>query len=139
MSLRRAAAVPPPAESSPPPQVFPELLRVREAAKVLNLSTNAVYDLVRARKIEVYRLSELGDGVRISRAALLAYLESRRVPAELPTGQGVTITAGELLKAAQRRQRIPTGTPVEFKHLRSLPAALKPYAAKSEQGRNGVK
>jgi excisionase family DNA binding protein len=72
------------------------MLTVKDVAERLALSTDKVYDLVAASKIEHHRF---GGTIRITEEQLAAYLESTRQPVRAP-----------MRRASLRR--------VKFKHLR---------------------
>ena len=60
-----------------------ESLTVKEAAKLLNLNRNTLYDLVKARKIP--GTSKLGRSIRIHGPTVLAWIQSgQALPKERP-------------------------------------------------------
>ncbi len=53
------------------------LLKVSQVARMLNVSRQTIYDLIKAGKIKSYKLSE--RGIRIPEAELFSWLENKRV------------------------------------------------------------
>lgn len=118
------------ASTSPPSPAgdFPVLLRVKEAAAILSLSVCTVYDLVRAGRIEAFRLTPKGDGIRIDRAALMLYLESCRVGPAAETERNpdaIYIGKDEIRRAERRRKKaMESALGEEIVHLKDyLPEA----------------
>lgn len=111
------------------PPAFPQLLRVRQAATLLSLSVNAVYDLVRSKKIESFRLTEGGDGIRIDRAEVARYLESCRTPVSLgePNPDAIYVSQDEIRRAQRRKKRDEeSARGMEIVHLKNhLPKAWR--------------
>jgi excisionase family DNA binding protein len=71
-----------------PEQTEPVLLTVREAAKVLRISADLAYALVRAGVLPVLRLGE--RRVLIPREALLRWIETQaNVPGRIMSGPSV--------------------------------------------------
>lgn len=67
-------------------------LRVKEAAKLLNVSAAAIYDLIRAGKLPHYRIGPTGRTIRVSESAIEDYLTDCQVasvppPIAVPTAK----------------------------------------------------
>lgn len=64
--------------SSTSEEKIPELLRVREVARMTGLAVSSIYELARIRTIPSYRLGAEGGGLRFSRCDVLEYIERCR-------------------------------------------------------------
>ena len=74
------------------PEAEPALLTVREAAKMLRISADLAYSLVRAGVLPVLRLGE--RRVVIPREALLRWIQSQaQIPSRDVSGPSVSSTA----------------------------------------------
>lgn len=89
--------------------MIPKLFTPQQAAEALNLSVSAIYEEIAAGAIDVHRLGPQKGAIRITEAAILAYLAARLCAAE---AQSEELQTPPVATGAPTLRPVPKSSPM---------------------------